>query len=729
MDTHVRTPQDVFMQPQRLMVPLFQRAYVWNEEAQWEPLWEDLGRVAERIMTRPKDKPQPHFLGAVVLQALPRPIGTIAARTIIDGQQRLTTLQLLLDALHAELLRASVTQAAARLEPLVANPGQYCAGEEDRFKVWPTNRDRKAFNAVMAATPPIDYEAIGHQGARMVEAHRYFAERARAWLTGGNGDVAGRGAAIEIAAREHLQMVVIDLGVDEDAQEIFETLNARGTPLSSADLIKNFVFQRLADSEVDVEAAYKQMWSDFETGFWETEVSVGRLLSPRSAVFLNHWLIARTGEQIPAGKVFQRFKRFASDLESETPMPTMLAQIQRAAGVYRDFIKVATESKGDVDRLALFGYRTGVLESEVVKPLVLWLLDPGASPIPEAQLARALDAVESWMVRRMLVRATSKDYNHVVCELIGQLRRAPRETAGDVVQGYLAEQTSPSRYWPDDDEMRREIPSLLAYRRLARGRLRMVLEAIEDHLRGWKDGKTGLGGERVARGRYEIEHVMPREWRAQWPPGGPGFAGEDDRDQIIHTLGNLTLLTKRLNSKVSNGPWPGEGGKRQHLKAHDVFFLNRGLRDDAREAWTDDHIRTRGRRLTELILEIWRVPPGHHVKNGKDVARKPKRVELVDLIAAGRLAPGMPLIPQQKMYRNRDIKLLADGRIEVDGVAYAGPSEAATAVTGRHTPGGWFFLVSLEPKRSLYSVLDEYRTAMAMDANGEDVEEGVDGEA
>lgn len=135
METQVRTPQLVFMLPQRLVVPLFQRPYVWNEESQWEPLWNDVTRVADRLLKRPQDKHQPHFLGAVVLQQTQNPIGKMQARTIIDGQQRLTTLQLLLDALHAELLRVEARPAAMRIEMLVRNPEHFCSKAEDRFKV------------------------------------------------------------------------------------------------------------------------------------------------------------------------------------------------------------------------------------------------------------------------------------------------------------------------------------------------------------------------------------------------------------------------------------------------------------------------------------------------------------------------------------------------------------------------------------------------------------------
>src|SRR5688572_23113835 len=118
----------------------------------------------------------------------------------------------------------------------------------------------------MGAEPPIDYEAIEYSGERMVEAHRFFAQKAREWLAAnGEGDASQRANVIESAARDLLQLVVIDLGVDENAQEIFETLNARGAQLTAADLIKNFVFQRLLESGADVEREYEQRWREFET--------------------------------------------------------------------------------------------------------------------------------------------------------------------------------------------------------------------------------------------------------------------------------------------------------------------------------------------------------------------------------------------------------------------------------------------------------------------------------
>lgn len=712
------------MHPQRLVVPLFQRPYVWNQENQWEPLWNDVVRITERLLQEPHAKHYPHFLGAVVLQQVQNPVGTMQERTIIDGQQRLTTLQLLFDALHAELMAVNAMAPALRIETLVKNAAPFCRQPEDQFKVWPTNRDRPAFNAVMSAPPPIDYQTLGVDGERMVQAHAYFAEQAREWLlTAGATEVEARATAIETAVRDLLQMVVIDLGSDENAQEIFETLNARGAQLTAADLIKNFIFQRLLEADEDVEAAYERYWKDFESAFWEAEISVGRLRYPRSSIFLNHWLIAQTAEEVVAREVFTRFKRFS--IESGKPMLELLKEVNRAASIYRDFAKAGDLKSGTPDQLGLFAYRTGVLESEVIKPLVLHLLDPELAKIPDGQLEKALGVVESWMVRRMLVRATTKSYTQFVAEIIKHVGKHDRATAGDVIEGFLAEQSSNSRYWPDDDEIIESLRVLPAYRRLGRGRLRMVLEAIEDHLRGWRHGESGLGGERVSRGKYVIEHVMPRKWVIHWPiPNGP--RGEGERDALIHTMGNLTLLTSRLNSKVSNGPWLGETGKRHGLESHDVLLLNRDLLKAAGESWTEIGILARSEVLSKAVIEIWPVPKGHRSGFVSEKVRPRHKLDLSDLISAGCIQAGATLYPRRKKHADSTATLLPDGRLDVGGVVHASPSAAAIAITGGPTNGWWFFLVDRQSRRSLKDVRIDYLESIAADEDEDDSDDDDD---
>jgi len=703
------------------MVPLFQRPYVWNEDGQWEPLWSDVARVAQRVLDNPQARHQPHFLGAVVLQQLQNPVGTMQERTIIDGQQRLTTLQLLLDALRAVLFYSGAEQSARRIETLVMNDQAFWERPEDRFKVWPTNRDRAAFHAVMAAAQPPNYDLIEHKSSRLVRAHEYFAHCAREWLSA-KGDLQARAGAVERAVRELIQMVVIDLTADENAQEIFETLNARGAQLTAADLIKNFIFQRLTESGADVEDAYVRHWKDFETGFWEAEISAGRVKHPRSSVFLNQWLIAKTGEEILAREVFYRYKTYA-DFESGVDMVDLLEKVHRAGRVYQDFVNSASQLIGPISRRGLFAYRTGVMESEVIKPLVLFLYDPDDTAIPDQQLTKALDVIESWLVRRMLVRSTSKSYSQVIAELIAHVRKTGRDAAGDVIENYLRRQSGINWYWPDNDQLRVELRSLAAYRRLSRARARMVLEAIEDFERGWNGAASGLAGERVPRGSYTIEHILPQRWQAHWalPAGTTAM----DRDALVDTVGNLTLLTGRLNARVSNGPWGGPDGKRSALEKHDVLMLNRRLLKHAIDGWDDEHIRARGERLIDTVIDIWKVPEGHRVAITRVARRPAHKIEIADLIGAGMIDEGATLHAPPGKFGGRTATVLPDGALDVDGVRCATPSGAARVLTKTQVNGWSFWLVDLKSKRSLKDVMQEYVEQWGVQADiGIDDEDG-----
>ncbi|MGB7327948.1 MAG: DUF1524 domain-containing protein, partial [Rubripirellula sp.] len=647
--------------------------------------------------------------------------GTMQERTIIDGQQRLTTLQLMFDALHAELVAAGATAPAMRLETLITNAEAFRVNPEDQFKVWPTNRDRPAFNAVMSAPLPVDYDAIKHGDQRMVAAHRFFAESAAAWLREtGDDQIAARATAIETAVRDLLQLVVIDLSAEENAQEIFETLNARGAQLTAADLIKNFIFQRLLESGADVEVAYVRQWRDFESAFWESEFSVGRMRYSRSSIFLNHWLIAKTGDEVVAREVFTRFKRFVDD--TKDPMDKLLSRLTDAAKIYREFVESGERKSGPMDRLGLFAYRTSVMESEVIKPLVLVLLDPEEEAVPEDQLEKSLKTIESWMVRRMLLRASTKSYSQIVAELIRQLRGKNRETFGDAIEKFFLGQNSNSRYWPDDREIIEHLKVLPAYRRLGRGRLRMVLEAVEDHLRGWTDGKSGLGGERVARAKLAIEHIMPQKWAANWPIPD-SLRGEGEREALIHTLGNLTLLTSRLNSKVSNGPWLEEGGKRAGLEMHDVLFMNRELLKGCEGEWTETMIRSRSEQIATIITQIWPTPDGYKSGFATETVRPRHRVDLSDLIAAELLTAGAILKPRPKKHRGQEAVVLSDGRIEWNGQFFTSPSLAGRAIAGQTAVNGWyFFSIEADKKKVLNALRIEYLDAIAADPEDDDSE-------
>jgi hypothetical protein len=213
---------------------------------------------------------------------------------------------------------------------------------------------------------------------------------------------------------------------------------------------------------------------------------------------------------------------------------------------------------------------------------------------------------------------------------------------------------------------------------------------------------------------------MPRKWQTHWKhPDGP--KGEVEREALIHTLGNLTLLTSSLNSKVSNGPWSGDSGKRRALEAHDVLFLNRRFSETSCENWTDASVRQRTDELAKIIVEIWPVPEGHRSPQGAQQTHYSHRVDLSDLISAGWLQPGTVLYPRQKKFADTTATLLSDGSLDVGGKIYSSPSDAAGAIVGSVRNGWWFFLVDPQEKKDLRKVRSAYLESISADGEEDDI--------
>jgi len=709
METQVRTPHAVFMMPQRLLVPLFQRPYVWNEELQWEPLWKDVQRVANRLLANPLAQHQPHFLGAVVLQQIQNPAGDLQQRTVIDGQQRLTTLQILLDAIHTEMSVLGAAAPAARIEPLIENGKPFQKNPEDKFKVWPTNKDRNAFNEVMGKDFEISYETLQFKNHRLIQAHRYFTTQCRQWLIElGESQALKRAEALEKSVRELLQMVIIDLTPQENAQEIFETLNARGAMLTAADLIKNFIFQRLLEQGTDVENAYEKYWQTFETAFWEEEVSTGRVKYQRSSLFINQWLISKTGEEIVAREVFTRFKTYV-DFESGLPILELLERIHKASIVYKDFNESALNQESDIDAKGLFAYRLKTMELDVIRPLIMALMDPDELSIPEEVLIKSLGIIESWLVRRMLVRATTQSYNKIIPDVILGLKKN-RANADKYLEGYFKNQIVESAYWPDDLEIATELKKLEFYRRIYRSRVRMIYEALEDYFRGWVNNEESMSGTRVKRQKYAIEHIMPRSWQTNWPL--PKEINELERDRAVHTLGNLTLLTKKLNSKNSNKAW---SEKKKYIDEHDLLQLNKYVLKIGEKNWTDQDITDRTELFIDTLTKIWPAPNGHRVNRGRETSRRSYSVSVSDLLAAGLIKSGQTLYSRPGRHGGFTAQILSDGRIEVQGQIRDSLSLAGAVVRGRNTNGWTFWRIDLHSQKLMDDVRHEYEAQMGIE--------------
>lgn len=691
MKTDVTTPQGIFGMPQHLTVPIYQRPYVWTEDEQWGPLWGDIRRIAEHRLGS-QGTLATHFLGAVVTQqAEAQPVG-VQEYLIVDGQQRLTTLQLILDAAAAAFSSRDLTALAGQLEFLTHNSAMFLGTQQPGLKLRHTNRDRAAFDEVMHAPAPVNYASMKHRQSLIVRAHEFFAASVGRWLEQGPEPVAVKADAMAVALQNALQLVVIQLTASEDSQEIFETLNARGTPLTAADLIKNFVFQRLKAEGVDEAQAYAQWWP-FETKFWETEVSVGRYSTTRSAVFLSQWLVSRVGKEISPRSTFARFKFFVEH-ETSLSMEELLRVITDQADTYQRLTERSADPHANLDRVELHLYRMGVAQVELTKPIVLWLTEPDTAYSP-ATAARVIGAVESWILRRRLLRLQSGDLGRISADLIAVARGSSDADAVSLVEGFLAGQQYASSYWPGDEEIRSTLATEQFYRRFPQPMQRMYLQAAEDWLRGYTSTQPSKTGIRVHRDKQQIEHLLPRSWRANWPVGS--VSEEADRDEHINRLGNLTLLTGSLNASVSNGAWLGDGGKRAAIRRHDVFLLNRQIFDRSESGWDEDLIDARTAELTEALLATWPVPEGHEGKVADRSARVTKAsVWYADLVVAGLLPVGSTLVCTDERWADARAEVLAGGQVQYKGKTYPSPAAAAREVRGGRSGNGWYFWRSEE---------------------------------
>jgi len=573
-------------------VPIYQRPYVWGEEEQWQPLWEDVNEIATRHLAGSDQLA--HFLGAIVIELASAEPGRVKRYTVIDGQQRLTTLQILVAALRdaAESRDPSRVDEIGRL---LHNEGRHTEGEL-RLKVSPSEHDRPAFRATIESNG-----ASAEDGKEGISgARQFFSAKVAEWIDDAADEEkkSERLDALQDTLEGLLQVVAIQLDGTSDAQVIFETLNSRGADLTSLDLAKNALLQQ-AGREQDERAVadlHATHWQPTlgDADYWLEEVRQGRYTRERADLFLMHWLTMRTGKPPRVQRLFADFRRDVLRADPPPAAATVIVELGKYARIYRSFDSFDRDSvEGH------FFWTLDQLDTTTLLPVAMLLF--GATELNDERRRRALQALESWLVRRMILGATTQHYNRLLAALLSTLHEQEDLSDADkVIIEALRGFTNPTDTWPDDNAVRARLVEEPVYGWINQRRVRLLLDACEHQIAA--SNKT----ERIAiPAGLTIEHALPQNWRVNWrpSPSDDPEAADEERELHIHRLGNLTLVTQGLNSSLSDAPW---SVKRVELAKRSQLLVNQRLCNH--DEWNEALIDARGRELAGYVLASWPGP-------------------------------------------------------------------------------------------------------------------------
>lgn len=615
MKPYSRSIFDLFDGKRRYEVPLFQRQYVWNLEDHWKPLWEDIERkFVQRLDGSPST---PHFLGAMVLDQRRVYGNAVPVQLVIDGQQRLTTFQIFLAAFRDVCASQGQQVYAEECARYLQNTGIMENKKVERYKLWPTNLDRKQFADVIdsASREEINrrhplvwrkYQRQPDPRPKMIECYLYFYDQLTMFMRSDEPQqpLSERVAIMHETLRGALQVVTVELEGDDEPQVIFETLNARGEPLLPSDLLRNFIFLRAAQKNESQEELYAEFWVPFDDEFWRTLEKQGRLLRPRSDIFLQHYLTLHRRQEILISHLYNEYKDW---IEVVNPFPTVRAELENLSK-YRTYFKDLVQPDQNIP-IGRFSAFLRIFDLSTVYPLVLGMMGAEAGA---DEFAGMLEDLESYIFRRAVCELGTKNYNRFFLTVLGKLAKSQFNRKN--LRAALVEQRGDSVVWPDDARFKQAWLSKPAYNSVGAGRVQYALREIERRLHQPRAERIEILS------ALSVEHVLPDEWIEQWPlPNGnrgvtwleqfnksrskQDVEATENRDRAKHTFGNLTLLTQPLNSSVSNSAFEI---KKPEILKNSALALNRYFQN--KDTWDEVLITARGEMLFAYASEKWPYP-------------------------------------------------------------------------------------------------------------------------
>lgn len=617
-------------------VPHYQRPQAWRAGRHWEPLWADIEAKANAWFSNPKEAPKKHYLGAIVLAKRPKAgVKGMDRNIVIDGQQRLSTIQYVLKALSLLTQAHGYVDGTDSVGTELFNTDTKVMDKPEiqRFKLWPTFRDRQAHLQVMGASSLDDLRAafpesftkagtlyVGeNKHPRPLDCTWYFQEQISEWLDDLEGeDAITRGLeAVRRAVTESLQLIVLWLEAQDDPQVIFECLNGRGEPLRPTDLIKNFIFMaaeaEAGADELSEESPIFKLWSQLDEPPWLSPLTRGRLTQSRLEWLIYYSLQAETGQDLDTSRIYDSYQKWAPAKAKDGL--SSLQQVEVLVGhanALQDFVNEAAAKP-----IGRFGKVAQALDVTTSTPVAL-AIARYCSPELQTQM---FEVLSSYLVRREVCGLVKKSYNVLFPQILRELRK--NGFTLEVLASYLSKLDGVTSMWPDNDRFTLAIRTRSLYspgsslcRLLLAAAANRIGEAHASEVQ-WSPDWSQL----------HLEHLMPQSWFEHWALGDGTFATKEEADQapyapkdkdgkvlprvagilarqaLVNTLGNLTVLRDTINMDIKNFAW---SVKRGEIREHTQLRMNYDITDEPH--WGEAQIGSRGESLAELLCEVWRAP-------------------------------------------------------------------------------------------------------------------------
>ena len=561
----------IFNGSRLLEVPFYQRAYVWDDE-QWDRFLTDM-----EFVTKTK---KPYFLGSIIFKSGKTPHTWdhfSDCKIVIDGQQRLTTLMIFFKVL---CLKKNENRLFER---------DFCL-EDDTIVLQHGRNDIAAFDTVMRHEKLEEIPNVV-PASQIISAFNFFLKKI-------DPDKLDRNVI-----KQNVQFVCIDLLDGEDEQQVFDTINSLGVRLTTAELLKNYFYNK------DNVQEYEKNWvaifeKDSETRlYWEQELETGRIKRSLIDIFFDAYF-----------QIFLQDKQYSISAENKI----VYSRVDHLAKSYQDFIEhycngdknvvlgqmaeyakcfaetfrpeycnISLPAAPGIERInvIMFG-----LKNTTLIPYILYVAKNVEN---QNELRKIYGILESYLMKRMIVHAPTKNYNNLFTSLIlnGVLD-------ADTLKERLNKDNDATTYVPSDDDLLNGFKTAKLVNLQTRG----ILYLLEAGIRSAKSSTALLGFN-----NYSLEHMMPKKWRNNWTACSSDELARQ-RDSILLTLGNLAIIPQSLNASIRDSSWEakkaGKGVNNPGLSvcAEGLTTIRDALQKDV---WDESSIELRAIWLFEQARSLW----------------------------------------------------------------------------------------------------------------------------